>query len=232
MSDEAHFSAEQSGPRAAARLPSSQRDGRRPQGAERAPRARPQEAQRLVTLSEARRLPCRQSRAGARRCPASSCSSATAPTAIPPMRIGFTVTKKIGNAVVRNRMKRRLRALAREICPAQRLCRRRSCADRPRRRDRARFRGARRRTRAGALEQAAPMIARLLIWLARGWQLGPFAGPAAELPLTSRAARPMRSPHFGAMGPPRAAGWRSSESSAAIPGAARARPGSLTEPVP
>jgi ribonuclease P protein component len=33
------------------------------------------------------------------------------------MRIGFTVTKKIGNAVVRNRMKRRFRALAREILP-------------------------------------------------------------------------------------------------------------------
>ena len=28
-------------------------------------------------------------------------------------RVGFTVTKKIGNAVVRNRLKRRLRALAR-----------------------------------------------------------------------------------------------------------------------
>ncbi len=33
------------------------------------------------------------------------------------MRIGYTVTKKIGGAVVRNRMKRRLRALAREILP-------------------------------------------------------------------------------------------------------------------
>ncbi len=33
-------------------------------------------------------------------------------------RVGFTVTKKIGGAVVRNRMKRRLRALAREILPA------------------------------------------------------------------------------------------------------------------
>jgi ribonuclease P protein component len=37
----------------------------------------------------------------------------------PAMRVGFTVTKKIGGAVVRNRMKRRLRALAREIVPAQ-----------------------------------------------------------------------------------------------------------------
>lgn len=34
------------------------------------------------------------------------------------MRVGFTVTKKIGGAVVRNRMKRRFRALAREIVPA------------------------------------------------------------------------------------------------------------------
>ena len=35
----------------------------------------------------------------------------------PAMRVGFTVTKKIGGAVVRNRMKRRLRALARELLP-------------------------------------------------------------------------------------------------------------------
>ena len=33
------------------------------------------------------------------------------------MRIGFTVTKKIGGAVVRNRMKRRFRAIAREVVP-------------------------------------------------------------------------------------------------------------------
>jgi ribonuclease P protein component len=33
----------------------------------------------------------------------------------PAMRVGFTVTKKIGGAVVRNRMKRRFRALAREL---------------------------------------------------------------------------------------------------------------------
>jgi ribonuclease P protein component len=33
------------------------------------------------------------------------------------MGIGLTVSKKIGGAVVRNRMKRRFRALAREILP-------------------------------------------------------------------------------------------------------------------
>ena len=33
------------------------------------------------------------------------------------MRYGITVTKKIGNAVVRNRMKRRFRALLRELLP-------------------------------------------------------------------------------------------------------------------
>jgi len=33
------------------------------------------------------------------------------------MRLGITVTKKIGGSVVRNRMKRRFRALARAILP-------------------------------------------------------------------------------------------------------------------
>ena len=33
-------------------------------------------------------------------------------------RFGITVTKKIGNAVVRNRMKRRFRALLRELLPS------------------------------------------------------------------------------------------------------------------
>ncbi|QNN66203.1 ribonuclease P protein component [Sphingomonas rhizophila] len=39
----------------------------------------------------------------------------------PTIRVGFTVTKKIGNAVVRNRMKRRFRALAREVLPVSGL---------------------------------------------------------------------------------------------------------------
>jgi ribonuclease P protein component len=35
----------------------------------------------------------------------------------PAMRLGLTVSKKVGNAVVRNRMKRRFRELARKILP-------------------------------------------------------------------------------------------------------------------
>jgi ribonuclease P protein component len=35
----------------------------------------------------------------------------------PAMRFGITVTKKIGGAVIRNRMKRRFRVLARELLP-------------------------------------------------------------------------------------------------------------------
>jgi ribonuclease P protein component len=39
------------------------------------------------------------------------------PNGLAQMRYGITVTKKIGNAVVRNRMKRRFRALLRELLP-------------------------------------------------------------------------------------------------------------------
>jgi ribonuclease P protein component len=33
------------------------------------------------------------------------------------IRVGFTVTKKVGNAVVRNRVRRRLRAAAEDVIP-------------------------------------------------------------------------------------------------------------------
>lgn len=45
----------------------------------------------------------------------------TRPNEAGAMRYGITVTRKIGNAVVRNRMKRRFRALLREILPEQGL---------------------------------------------------------------------------------------------------------------
>lgn len=35
------------------------------------------------------------------------------------IRVGFTVSKKVGNAVVRNRVRRRLRAAAEEVFPAK-----------------------------------------------------------------------------------------------------------------
>ena len=35
----------------------------------------------------------------------------------PAIRLGITVTRKIGGAVVRNRMKRRFRSLARDVLP-------------------------------------------------------------------------------------------------------------------
>src|SRR5215210_4678761 len=114
MSDEAHLPTEQPGPRTPARLSPSQRDGRRPQNPQRPPGARPQEAHRLVTLRK--RSDFLAANAGKR---------ASGPGFVllvrdrgdgdPAKRVGFTVTKKIGGAVVRNRMKRRLRALAREI---------------------------------------------------------------------------------------------------------------------
>jgi len=118
MSDEAHLSAEQSGPQAAARVPGPHGDSRRTQGAKRPPLARPQEAQRLITIRK--RADFLAANGGRR---------ASTPGFILlvrdrgdtdlGMRVGFTVTRKIGGAVVRNRMKRRFRALAREILPAK-----------------------------------------------------------------------------------------------------------------
>ena len=37
----------------------------------------------------------------------------------PSVRVGFTVSRKVGNAVVRNRVRRRLREVARQVIPAQ-----------------------------------------------------------------------------------------------------------------
>jgi ribonuclease P protein component len=118
MSDEAHFSAEQPRPQAASRIPQPDGDRRRPQGAERAPRPRPQEAQRLATIrTRADFLAANGGRRAST--PGFILLVRDRKDADPAMRVGFTVTKKIGGAVVRNRMKRRFRALAREIVPSK-----------------------------------------------------------------------------------------------------------------
>jgi len=118
MSDEAHLPAEQSRPQAASRVPVPHGHSGRPQGAERPPRPRPQEAQRLVTLKK--RADFLAANAGKR----ASTSGfillvRDRKDSDPTMRVGFTVTKKVGGAVVRNRMKRRFRALAREVVPVK-----------------------------------------------------------------------------------------------------------------
>ena len=59
-----------------------------------------------------------------------------------PARLGFTVTKKIGNAVIRNRTRRRLKEAARLVLAEQPGIGRRSGADRPRGDARAGLRGA------------------------------------------------------------------------------------------
>ena len=44
---------------------------------------------------------------------------APAELALPVVRVGFTVSRKVGNAVVRNRVRRRLREVARLVIPGQ-----------------------------------------------------------------------------------------------------------------
>jgi ribonuclease P protein component len=116
MSDEAHLPAEQSRPQAPARVPVPHGDPGRPQGAELTPGARAQEAQRLATIRK--RADFLAANRGQRAStPGFVLLVRDRKDADPAMRVGFTVTKKIGGAVVRNRMKRRFRALAREIVP-------------------------------------------------------------------------------------------------------------------
>lgn len=123
-SDEAHLPAEQSRAQAPARLPGADGDGRGPQGPGGAPRPRPQEALRVTPGLTAltRRADYLAANRG-RRIPMPGFLLLVRPRGDEDatMRIGITVTKKIGGAVVRNRMKRRFRALARELLPERGL---------------------------------------------------------------------------------------------------------------
>jgi ribonuclease P protein component len=66
---------------------------------------------------QAARRPHGEDRAAPVARPASGEDSAAGEEAETEVRVGFTVTRKVGNAVVRNRVKRRLRAAAAEIFP-------------------------------------------------------------------------------------------------------------------
>jgi len=126
MTDEADLSAEQPGARTPPRLSCADGDGGRTLGDPRPPRARPQEAVGVTTLvggaeltGLTRRRDFLAANTGRRvAMPGFVLLARPRDDGDAGMRVGFTVTKKIGNAVVRNRMKRRLRALARELLPA------------------------------------------------------------------------------------------------------------------
>jgi len=123
MSDEADLSAEQPGAGTPSRLPCADGHGGRSFGDPGTPRARPQEAvglNRRPLARLTRRSEYLAANAG-RRVPMPGFVLLVRPRgdSDETVRVGFTVTKKIGNAVVRNRMKRRLRALTRELMPEQ-----------------------------------------------------------------------------------------------------------------
>lgn len=118
MSDEAHFSAEQSGSGPPSRLSRPDGDSGRSRSDSRPARARSQEAVGL-TIIKARRdfLAANAAKRAAQG--GFVLLVRERQDGDPAMRLGITITKKIGNAVIRNRMRRRFRALAREILPTQ-----------------------------------------------------------------------------------------------------------------
>jgi ribonuclease P protein component len=116
MSDEAHFSAEQPGTLPASRLSRPDGDIGRTRSDPGPPRARPQKTVSLSKISARKDFLAANS---AMRVANSGFVLLVRDRedADTMMRFGITVTKKIGNAVVRNRMKRRFRALAHEMLP-------------------------------------------------------------------------------------------------------------------
>ena len=122
MSDEAHLPAEQSRAQAPSRLPRPHGDRRRTQGAGGPPEPRPQAPVGLTPTAIdklTRRADYLAANGGLRLAtPAFVLLVRPRGDEDPAIRLGITVSKKVGGAVVRNRMKRRFRELAREVLPS------------------------------------------------------------------------------------------------------------------
>jgi ribonuclease P protein component len=121
---EAHFPAQQPRAQAPPRLPHPLGDRFGPQDPCQPPFARPQVALGLsqedaFTIIR-RRADFLAANGGARRAmPGFVLLVKKRDDGDPTIRLGITVTKKVGNAVVRNRMKRRFRALGRDLLGSQ-----------------------------------------------------------------------------------------------------------------
>jgi ribonuclease P protein component len=125
-SHEAHFSAEQSRACSSPRFSSPHVNRCWPQHPERTPRTRPQEAVGLITEQANRdmrgysvitkRSDFLAANRGKRYAtPGFVLLVKDRQDESPDIRLGITITKKVGNAVIRNRMRRRFRALAQEM---------------------------------------------------------------------------------------------------------------------
>jgi ribonuclease P protein component len=119
--DQTHLSAEQSRAKAPARLPFADGDQKRPKGAVAPPGQGPQAPVGVNPTSRPLRLKKRAEFLAARKGVRAGRPLVTVearkrddPGAA---RVGFTATKRIGGAVVRNRAKRRLRAAVDQLVP-------------------------------------------------------------------------------------------------------------------